>query len=490
MKPTDLTLTQARAALRDRKLSAVELTQATLDRVAALDGQIGAFLTLAAERALADAEAADHALAKGDERPLLGIPLAIKDVLSTAGIETTCGSKILKGYVPVYTATAVQRLEAAGMVLLGKLNMDEFAMGSSTENSAYQVTRNPWDTERVPGGSSGGSAAAVAARMAFGALGTDTGGSIRQPGAFCGVVGLKPSYGRVSRYGLIAFGSSLDCAGPLARTVADAAEVLQVIAGHDPLDATSPDVAVPDYRAHLTGDIRGLRVGVPKEYFLPGMSHEVEAAVRAAIEHLQRLGAQIMPVSLPHTEYSLAAYYLIAPAEASANLARYDGIRFGPRLDQGEMWPTYTATRGQGFGPEVKRRIMLGTYALSAGYYDAYYGKAQQVRTLIKRDFDEAFAQVDVIAAPTTPKTAFRFGEHSTDPLEMYLEDVFTLPASLAGVCGISVPCGFDSAGLPIGLQLIGPAFGEEVILRAADAYEQTTEWHQRAPALDVDQRR
>jgi aspartyl-tRNA(Asn)/glutamyl-tRNA(Gln) amidotransferase subunit A len=369
--------------------------------------------------------------------------------------------------------------------MLGKLNMDEFAMGSSTENSAYQVTRNPWDRTRVPGGSSGGSAVAVAARMAFGALGTDTGGSIRQPGALCGVVGVKPSYGRVSRHGLVAFGSSLDCAGPLARTVEDAAELLGVIAGHDPLDATSMNTPVPNYRAALTGDIRGLRVGVPKEYFIEGMSPGVESAVQAAIRQLADLGAEIVPVSLPHTDYSLAVYYLIAPAEASANLARYDGIRFGPRVDTGEMWPTYKATRGQGFGPEVKRRIMLGTYALSAGYYDAYYGKAQQVRTLIKRDFEEAFAQVDVIAAPTTPKTAFRFGEHSTDPLEMYLEDVFTLPASLAGVCGISVPCGFED-GLPIGLQLIGPAFGEETILRAAHAYEQTTEWHTRAPAVSA----
>ena len=483
MNPTDLSLTQAREALRRRDLSAVELTQAALDRIAALDSDLGAFLTVTPERALAAATAADKARTAGDDRPLLGIPLAIKDVLSTEGVQTTCGSKILERYVPVYSATAVTRLEEAGAVLLGKLNMDEFAMGSSTENSAYQITRNPWDSERVPGGSSGGSAAAVAARMAFGTLGTDTGGSIRQPGALCGVVGLKPSYGRVSRNGLVAFGSSLDCAGPLARTVEDAAELLGVIAGHDPLDATSLNVAVPDYRAHLTGDIRGLRVGVPEEYFIEGMSPAVEQAVRAAIGQLAALGAEIVPISLLHTRYSLPVYYVVATAEASANLARYDGIRFGPRMDSGEMWPTYKATRGQGFGPEVKRRIMLGTYALSAGYYDAYYGKAQQVRTLIKRDFDEAFGKVDVIAAPTTPKTAFRFGEHSTDPLEMYLEDVFTLPASLAGVCGLSLPCGFED-GLPIGLQLIGPAFGEEVILRAAHAYEQATEWHKATPPM------
>ena len=483
MNPTDLTLLQARDALRQRELTAVELTQAALDRIDALDPTIGAFLTLTPERALADAEAADKALAQGEDRPLLGIPLAVKDVFSTAGIQTTCGSQILNGYVPVYSATVVRRLEAAGMVFLGKLNMDEFAMGSSTENSAYQITRNPWDTDRVPGGSSGGSAAAVASHMVFGALGSDTGGSIRQPGALSGVVGLKPSYGRVSRNGLVAFGSSLDCAGPLARTIADTALLLGVIAGHDPLDATTLDVPVPDYMAHLTGDIRGLRVGVPQEYFIDGMSAAVETAVRTAIDQMAAQGAEVIPISLPHTDYSLAVYYLIAPAEASANLARYDGIRFGPRVDNGEMWPTYKATRGQGFGPEVKRRIMLGTYALSAGYYDAYYGKAQQVRTLIKRDFEEAFAQVDVIVAPTTPRTAFRFGEHSTDPLEMYLEDVFTLPASLAGVCGVSVPCGFEN-GLPIGLQLIGPAFREEVLLRAAHAYEQATDWHKAAPAL------
>ncbi|MBE2183136.1 MAG: Asp-tRNA(Asn)/Glu-tRNA(Gln) amidotransferase subunit GatA, partial [Anaerolineae bacterium] len=331
---------------------------------------------------------------------------------------------------------------------------------------------------------SGGSSAAVAAGMALGALGTDTGGSIRQPGAFCGVVGLKPSYGRVSRYGLVAFGSSLDCAGPLARTVADTAELLQVIAGHDPLDATSLPAAVPDYRASLTGNIKGLRVGVPKEYFIDGMQGDVEKSVRAAIEQLKALGAEIVEVSLPHTSYALPVYYIIAPAEASANLARYDGIRYGVRVEKGDMWSTYKATRGEGFGAEVKRRIMLGTYALSAGYYDAYYGKAQQVRTLIKRDFEEAFSKVDVIAAPTTPKTAFRIGENSADPLAMYLEDVFTLPASLAGVCGMSLPCGFDGDGLPIGMQLIGPAFGEEAILKAGYAYEQSTEWHQRMPVL------
>jgi aspartyl-tRNA(Asn)/glutamyl-tRNA(Gln) amidotransferase subunit A len=479
---TDLTLTEAAEKLRTREISSVELTQATLDRIETLDPTLGSFLTVTRDRALTDARNADDLLKQGTtEKPLLGVPMAIKDVLSTAGIQTTCGSKILEGYVPVFTATSVERLEGAGMVLLGKTNMDEFAMGSSTENSAFCIARNPWDLERVPGGSSGGSAAAVAAGLAFGALGTDTGGSIRQPAALCGVVGLKPSYGRVSRYGLVAFGSSLDCAGPLTRTVEDAARILQVVAGYDERDSTSVNTSVPDYRSHLTGDVRGLRIGVPKEYLIEGMEQDVADAVHAAINHLASLGAEIVEVSLPHTDYALPVYYIIAPAEASANLARYDGVRFGPRSEKGELWQTYKATRGL-FGPEVKRRIMLGTYALSAGYYDAYYAKAQQVRTLIKRDFDAAFEQVDVIAAPTTPKTAFKLGENTNDPLAMYLEDVFTLPGSLAGVCGLSLPCGFDSLNLPIGLQLIGPAFREEVVLRAAHAYEQTTEWHKRKP--------
>ncbi len=475
---TQLSITDALQQLRDKTISAVELTQAYLARIEKLEPSIRAYITLTPERALKDAEAADAARARGEDKPLLGIPLAIKDVLSTSGVQTTCGSKILDGYVPVYTATVVQRLEAAGMVMLGKVNMDEFAMGSSTENSAYQITRNPWDTTRVPGGSSGGSAAAVAACMAAGALGTDTGGSVRTPAGFCGIVGLKPSYGRVSRYGLVAFGSSLDCIGPMARTVADAALLLQVIAGHDPLDSTSMALDVPDYAAALTKSIKGLKVGVPKEYFIEGLQKDTSDAILAAIDQLRSLGAQTVEISLPHTDYSLPVYYIIAPAEASANLARYDGIRFGPKVDKGQMWDTYKATRGQGFGPEVKRRIMLGTYALSAGYYDAYYGKAQQVRTLIKQDFEKAFTQVDVIAAPVTPHTAFKIGQNTNDPLQMYLEDVFTLPASLAGVPGLSLPCGTDSAGLPIGLQLIGRAFSEEVLLRAAHAYEQSTEWH------------
>jgi aspartyl-tRNA(Asn)/glutamyl-tRNA(Gln) amidotransferase subunit A len=480
---TQLSITESLKRLRAKDISAVELTQAYLDRVERQEPSIQAFITRTPQQAMEAAAAADRARAQGDERPLLGIPLAIKDVLSTSGVETTCGSNILKGYVPVYTATAVRRLQDAGMVMIGKVNMDEFAMGSSTENSAFHVTRNPWDTDRVPGGSSGGSAAAVAARMAAGALGTDTGGSVRTPAAFCGIAGLKPSYGRVSRYGLVAFGSSLDCIGPMARTVEDVARLLQIIAGHDPLDATSMALDVPDYVAALQGDIQGLRIGVPKEYFVDGMQAEAVAAVRSAIAHLETLGARIVEISLPHTDYSLPVYYIIAPAEASANLARYDGIRFGPKIDKGQMWETYRATRGLGFGAEVKRRIMLGTYALSAGYYDAYYGKAQQVRTLIKQDFERAFEQVDAIAAPVTPRTAFRLGENTDDPLQMYLEDVFTLPASLAGVPGISIPCGFDSDHLPIGLQLIGRAFSEEVVLRAAHTYEQSTEWYKRLPA-------
>jgi aspartyl-tRNA(Asn)/glutamyl-tRNA(Gln) amidotransferase subunit A len=481
---TNLTIAEALKQLDQKAISSVELTQAYLERIQQHDPTIQAYLTVTADSALASAEAADKARAQGEQKPLLGIPLAIKDVLSTQDVQTTCGSQILKGYEPLYDATAVSRLKQAGMVMLGKLNMDEFAMGSSTENSSYQTTRNPWDTSRVPGGSSGGSAAAVSAHLAAGALGTDTGGSIRQPGAFCALAALKPSYGRVSRYGLVAFGSSLDTAGPLAHTVEDVAHILQVIAGHDPLDSTTVNVPVPDYHKALSGDIKGLRIGIAKEYFIDGMQPEVEQAVRAAIAHLKSLGAEIVEISLPHTEYSLPVYYIIAPAEASANLARYDGIRFGPKIDKGEMWATYKATRGQGFGAEVKRRIMLGTYALSAGYYDAYYGKAQAVRTLIKQDFDQAFATVDAIVAPTTPSTAFKIGENTNDPLKMYLEDVFTLPPSLAGICGLNVPCGFDAQGLPIGLQILGKAFGEDTILRVGHAYEQSTEWHTQRPAL------
>jgi aspartyl-tRNA(Asn)/glutamyl-tRNA(Gln) amidotransferase subunit A len=481
---TDLTLTQAQNKLRAGEITAVELTQAHLNRIQQLDPQIKAFLTITAERALEDAAKADQRRQQSADTPLLGIPLAIKDVLVTQGVQTTCGSQILKGFIPPYTGTAVQKLFDAGAIMLGKTNTDEFAMGSSTENSGYFTTHNPWDLDRVPGGSSGGSAAAVAAHLALGALGTDTGGSVRQPASFCGICAIKPSYGRVSRYGLIAFASSLDQIGAFARTAEDLALILGVMAGHDPHDGTSMDLPVPDYAAALTGDIHGLRVGVPKEYFIDGMQPEVEQAVRTAIEQFAKLGAEIREISLPHTDYGLPVYYLIAPAEASANLARFDGVRYGPRQSKGEMWPTYKATRGEGFGPEVKRRIMLGTYALSAGYYDAYYLKAQKVRTLVKQDFDRAFVDVDVIVSPTAPTTAFRIGEKADDPLQMYLSDVFTLPASLAGIAGANIPCGFDKAGLPIGMQIMGPAFGEPVVFRAAHAFQQATDWHTRQPGV------
>lgn len=474
MSLTDLTLTDALAKLRAGEITATALTEAHLARIQAHDGLIHSYLTVTAEQALAAAHAADQRRAQGEDLPLLGIPVAIKDILCTEGVETTAGSKILKGFKPPYTATSVQKLFNAGAIMLGKTNTDEFAMGSSTENSAYGPTRNPWKTDRIPGGSSGGSAAAIAAGFAMGALGTDTGGSVRQPASMCGIVGIKPSYGRVSRWGAIAFASSLDQVGAFGRTVKDAAIMLQVIAGHDPLDSTSMRTPVPNYLDALTGDVKGLRVGVPKEYFIDGMEKSVVEGVRAAIHQLEKLGAEIHEISLPNTDHSLSVYYLVAPAEAAANLARYDGVRFGPRIKEKGMWPTYKATRGQGFGPEVKRRIMLGTYALSAGYYDAYYAKAQKVRTLIKQDFEEAFKSVDVIACPTAPRAAFRIGEKVDDPLQMYLEDVFTLPTSLAGVCGLSVPCALDGEELPIGLQLIGPAFGEGAILRAAYAYEQS----------------
>jgi aspartyl-tRNA(Asn)/glutamyl-tRNA(Gln) amidotransferase subunit A len=481
----DLTIHQARALLDAGEISAVELTQAVLDRILSVDNAVKAYLTLTPEAALEQARAADAAMGGQPQGlPLRGIPIAVKDILCTAGIPTTCGSRILEDFVPPYDATVVARLKAAGAVILGKTNTDEFAMGSSTENSAFFPTHNPWDLERVPGGSSGGSAAAVAAGECLGALGTDTGGSVRQPAALCGIVGLKPTYGRVSRYGLIAFASSLDQVGVLTRDVTDAAILLNVIAGHDPLDSTSLDAPVPDATAALTGDIRGMRVGVPREYFIPGMQPEVEAAVRAALEKLADLGAEIVEVSLPHTDYALPVYYLIAPAEASANLARYDGVRYGLRIVGNSLEDTYKQTRGQGFGPEVKRRIMLGTYALSAGYYDAYYLKAQKVRTLIKGDFDRAFQQVDVIVTPTSPTTAFRIGEKTDDPIQMYLSDIFTLSVNLAGICGINVPCGFDAQGLPIGMQIIGPALGEMTILRVAYAYEQATDWHTRRPPL------
>ena len=487
-----LTIQEAHALLHRGEISSVELTKAVLDRILDLDNDIKAYLTLAPELALEQAAEADRCRAAGKDHPLLGMPLAIKDVICIEGLPTTCGSRILENYVPPFSATAVEKLQAAGAVILGKTNTDEFAMGSSTENSAFFATHNPWDLSRVPGGSSGGSAAAVAVDMAFGALGSDTGGSVRQPAALCGIVGIKPTYGRVSRWGLVAFASSLDQIGPLARNVTDVAILLGVLAGYDPRDSTSVDTPVPDYAASLSGDVRGLRIGVPKEYFVAGLQPEVEAAVRAAIAALADLGAEIVDVSLPHTDYALPVYYLIAPAEASANLARYDGMRYGlsvmgdgPWGPSGQsLWDRYGRTRGQGFGPEVKRRIMLGTYALSAGYYDAYYLKAGKVRTLIRHDFDRALEQCDVLVAPTSPTTAFQIGEKVDDPLQMYLQDVLTLALSLAGLCGLSLPCGFDGAGLPIGLQIMGGAFDEATVLRVAHAYEQATGWHTRKPTL------
>ena len=480
----ELTIHAALAGMRAGEFTAVQLTQALLDRIAAVDDKVKAYLTVTAETALAAASAADQRRATGGDDPLLGIPLAIKDVLATKDIQTTCGSKILKGFKPPYTATAVARLQAAGAIILGKANCDEFAMGSSNENSGYFPTHNPWDLSRVPGGSSGGSSAAVAADEALGALGTDTGGSVRQPASFCGVVGLKPSYGRVSRYGLVAYGSSLDQIGPLTKDVRDAALLLTVMAGHDANDSTTLPAPVPDYVGALTGSVAGLRIGLPKEYFIEGMQPEVEQAVRTAVAHLERMGATVLPISLPNTDKGLPVYYLVATAEASANLTRYDGVRFGQSAGADGMFDNFRQTRGQGFGAEVKRRIMLGTYALSAGYYDAYYLKAQQVRTLIKADFELAFQQVDLIACPVAPTTAFPMGAKTADPLEMYLSDVFTISLNLAGVCGISVPCGFDQNGLPIGLQLVGPQLGEAVILRAAHAYEQSTGWHNQKPTL------
>jgi len=487
-----LTLTQIIPALRKGEFSSQELTQAYLERIERFEPNIHAFITLTPEAALAQAKQADHQLAEGRRNgdshlpALLGVPIAIKDVLCVANVRCTCGSLILENFIPPYSASAVERLQAAGVVILGKTNTDEFAMGSSTENSAYGPTHNPWDLERVPGGSSGGSAATLAARLAPIALGTDTGGSVRQPASFCGVTGIKPTYGRVSRYGLIAYGSSLDVVGALGQNAADVARVFSLIAGVDSLDATCVDLPVQEIDLEKPPEqvLKGLRIGVPDEYFIAGIQPEVETAVRQAIDLLKSMGAEIRPVSLPHTEYALPVYYLIAPAEASANLARYDGIRYGPRLKAETLWEVFKRTRGDKFGPEVKRRIMLGTYALSKGYYDAYYGQAQKVRTLIKRDFEIVFESVDVIAAPVAPTTAFRLGEHRNDPLAMYLEDVFTLPANLAGVPGLAFPVGFDHHGLPVGLQVMGSHFQEALLFQVAHAYQQITDWHLRKPQL------
>ena len=469
------TIDSIRSAIAERKTTATAVAQNFYTRIRQEDPEIGAFLTLCEGRALAQAARIDALADEGQFLPALaGVPVAIKDVMVTSGVRTTAGSKILDNFIPPYDCTAVARLEAAGAVILGKLNCDEFAMGSSNESSAFGVVRNPRDKSRVPGGSSGGSAAAVAAEMAVATLGSDTGGSIRQPASFCGVVGLKPTYGRVSRYGLIAFASSLDHIGPFAKTVKEVALMLRTIAGRDPMDSTSADVPVPDYVAELEKPVKGLKVGVAKEYFGSGLDREVRAVVEAAIQKLAELGCEIVPVSLPHTEYAIPAYYIVATAEASSNLARFDGVRYGFRAKSTTLSEMYRQTRDGGFGMEVKRRIMLGTYALSAGYYDAYYLKAQKVRTLVTRDFDQAFEKVDVIAVPTAPTPAFRLGEKANDPLAMYLADIYTVTANLAGIPGISVPCGENHEKLPIGLQLFGRHFDEANVLRVAHAYEQS----------------
>lgn len=472
--------------LHHRKVTAREVLTAFLKRIAQVEGKVQAYMAVTGREALGMATRLDRRLARGEDvGPLAGIPLAIKDVICTQGIPTTCSSRILDGFVPPYDATVVRRLTQAGMVLLGKTNMDEFAMGSSTENSGYKVTRNPWDLSRVPGGSSGGSAAAVAADLCAGALGSDTGGSIRQPAALCGIVGLKPTYGRISRYGLVAFASSLDQIGPMTKDVRDAAILLNVIAGYDPCDSTSVDAPLPDYTAALGKEIKGLRIGIPDEYFVEGTDPEVEKAIRQAISVLESLGAKAERITLRHTEYAVATYYLVATAEASSNLARYDGVKYGIRAPASkDLLTMYTKTRQEGFGAEVKRRIMLGTYALSAGYYDAYYLKALKVRTLIRRDFEEAFKRCEVIVTPTAPSAAFRLGEKTEDPLTMYLSDIFTISANLAGIPGISLPCGFTKTGLPIGLQLLGKPLDEETLLQVAFAYEQATNWYTRKPPL------
>jgi aspartyl-tRNA(Asn)/glutamyl-tRNA(Gln) amidotransferase subunit A len=482
-----LTISELTAKLAKREVSAREIMQSCLDQIAKVDGKIYAFISHDDRDALAQAEAADRqiAAAQNAQKPLLGIPIAIKDVLAVKDQPLNCASKILGKFNSPYDATVIEKLKAAGAIVFGRCNMDEFAMGSSTENSAFGVTHNPWDTSRIPGGSSGGSAAAVAADECIASLGTDTGGSIRQPAALCGVVGLKPTYGRVSRYGLVAFASSLDQIGPFTKTVSDAATLLGVMSGHDLRDSTSVPQPVPDYVGKLDGNIRGLKLGLPKEYMIGGLDAEVKAAIDAAVKKFSALGAEIVEISLPHTDYAVATYYIIATAEASANLARFDGIRYGARVEGRDVLELYGKTRGAGFGAEVKRRIILGTYVLSSGYYDAYYLRAQRVRTLIRNDFLKAFETVDAIVTPTTPTAAFKIGDKSDDPLQMYLSDIFTISCNLAGICGVSIPCGFTkSPELPIGLQLLGKPFGEETLLRIAHSFEQNTDWHRKKPVL------
>ena len=482
-----LTLSDLSTRLSRREVSSREAMTSCLDRIHKVDDSLHAFLSIDENDALSQADAADQAIANGDQnhRPLLGVPIAIKDVLAVRNQPLGCASKILAGYRSPYDATVIEKIKAAGAVVFGRLNMDEFAMGSSTENSAFVTTRNPWDLSRIPGGSSGGSAAAVAADECFASLGSDTGGSIRQPAALCGCVGLKPTYGRVSRYGLVAFASSLDQIGPFTKDVRDAAQLLNVISGLDPRDSTSVPEPVPDYTKALDGNIKGLKIGIPKEYLIDGLDPEVKAAVCKAVDQFQKLGAEVLEISLPHTEYAAATYYIIAPAEASANLARFDGVRYGARVNGLDPIELYSKTRGMGFGSEVKRRIILGTYVLSSGYYDAFYLRAQKVRTLIRQDFLNAFEKVDAIVTPTTPTAAFKAGEKSGDPIQMYLSDIFTISCNLAGICGLSLPCGFTTQPkLPIGLQILGKPFGEETILKLAHAYEQSSPWQSQKPPL------
>jgi aspartyl-tRNA(Asn)/glutamyl-tRNA(Gln) amidotransferase subunit A len=477
------TISQASRLLKKREISSVELTSEYLERIDVAEPKVRALVTVTREQALEQAKKADETIAAGKTGPLTGIPVVIKDNMCTQGIRTTCSSKILENFIPPYDATVVEKLNAAGMVMVGKSNLDEFAMGSSTENSALFPTRNPWDLDRVPGGSSGGSAVAVAAGEAVCAVGSDTGGSIRQPAGFCSVVGMKPTYGRVSRYGLVAFASSLDQIGPLTQDVTDCAFLMNAIAGYDKRDSTSVPEPVPDYTQALKTDLKGIRLGVPKEYYVEGMQSGVADAIQTALKKLEELGASIEETSLPHTPYALAVYYIIAPSEASANLARYDGVKYGSSYEGETMWDSLEKTREYGFGPEVKRRIMLGTYALSAGYYDAWYLKAQKVRTLIRREFDTAFDKYDALITPTSPTVPFNIGEKMDDPLAMYLSDICTLPVNIAGVPGISIPAGF-SDGLPVGMQIIGRPFGEETMLHIAYAYEQATGWHEKKPPL------
>ena len=481
MELYELTIRELHEKLKSREVSSVEAAKSALKRIEDVEDTVKAFITVTPEEALKNAEAADKRIATGDMDVLTGIPIALKDIFLTTGIRTTCGSHILGNFIPPYDSTAVAKLKEKGIVLVGKLNQDEFAMGSSTESSYYGATRNPWNPDCIPGGSSGGSAACIAARQATSTLGTDTGGSIRQPASHCGCVGLKPTYGRVSRYGVIAYASSLDQVGPITRDVADCAIMLGTVAGYDPKDSTSVNLPVPDYTKSLVSQVKGLKIGLPREYFIKGLDPAVKKAMDEAIATYNALGAEFIEISLPHTDYAVACYYLIATAEASSNLARYDGVRFGHRnQDARGLIDMYMVSRDEGFGAEVKRRIMLGTYALSSGYYDAYYLKAQKVRTLIMQDFINAFETVDVLLTPVAPTPAFRIGEKVHDPLQMYLSDIFTIPVNLAGTCGISVPAGFNAEGLPIGVQLIGKPFGEETILRAAYAFEQNTEWHKR----------